>query len=163
MTLSAALTTRGQQPTIPQQPATSQQADQLQQQLQQLKQQYDATTRDLKQRITALEQQIEKEREKEKEEKEAREKTQQGTISAVALTGEQEAQKAVTGQSDQVGAKYQGQLSSEPTYDHLREADQEIASLKEQVRSFEFHGYFRSGYALNGRGGNRSPPSSVWV
>src|ERR1700726_918137 len=47
--------------------ATGQQTDQLQQQLQQLKQQYDATTHDLEQRIAALEQQI-------KDEKEAQQK-----------------------------------------------------------------------------------------
>src|SRR5271154_6719214 len=56
-----------------QQASTGQAADQLQQQLQQLKQQYEATTRDLEQRITALEQQIEieKQKEKEKEKEEA--------------------------------------------------------------------------------------------
>ncbi len=134
-------------------PSAAQQPDDLQKQLEQLKQQYDATTRDLEQRIAALEQQIKKE--KEKEENQAREKTKQGAISAVELAAEQAAQKAVTGESSQVGAQYQGQTSSEPTYDFLREADHEIASLKEQVRSFEFHGYFRSGYALNGRGGQQ--------
>src|SRR6516165_4481090 len=54
-------------------PASAQQPEDLQQQLQQLKKQYDATTRDLEQRIAALEQQIEKQKQKEKEEKEARE------------------------------------------------------------------------------------------
>src|SRR5258707_9034780 len=103
-------------------PSAAQQPDDLQKQLEQLKQQYDATTRDLEQRIAALEQQIKKE--KEKEENQAREKTKQGAISAVELAAEQAAQKAVTGDSNQVGAQFQGQLSSEPTYDHLREADQ---------------------------------------
>jgi len=50
----------------------------LQKQLDQLKQQYDATTRDLQQRITALEQQIQKQ-------KEESEKAKQGTISAAEL------------------------------------------------------------------------------
>ena len=80
MTSFAVMNARGQQAAspqqtaTPQQPATGRQTDQLQQQLQQLKQQYDATTHDLEQRISALEQQIEKqkEKEKEKEEKEAR-------------------------------------------------------------------------------------------
>jgi len=146
---------RAQQPATPPQNSASQQAEQLQQQLQQLKQQYEATTRDLEQRITSLEQQIEKEKEKANEEKEAREKASQGTISAAGLAAEQAARKAITGDSGQVGAQYQGQLASEPTYDLLREADQEIAKLKEQVTSFEFHGYFRSGYALNGEGGQQ--------
>jgi hypothetical protein len=143
----------GQQSANPQPAPTGQQADQLQQQLAQLKQQYDATTRDLEQRIAALEQQIQKQ--KEKEEKEAREKTKQGTVSAVELVAEQAVEKAVTGGSGQVGAQYQGQLPSEPTYDLLREADVKIAKLEDQVRSFEFHGYFRSGYGLNSVGGQQ--------
>src|SRR5499425_3557972 len=149
MTPLGVLTAHGQQA------ATSQPADQLQQQLQQLKQQYDTTTRDLEQRISALEQQIEKQKQKEKEEKEAREKTKEGTISAVGLAAEQAAQKAATGGSAEVGAQYQGQLPSEPTYDLLREADEKIVKLQEQMKSFEFHGYFRSGYSLNGEGGQQ--------
>jgi maltoporin len=57
--------------------------------------------------------------------------------------------------SDQVGAKFQGDLPSEPTFDLLREADETITKLKEQVGTFEFHGYFRSGYGLNSAGGQQ--------
>ncbi len=123
-----------------------QQPDDLQKQLEQLKQQYDATTHDLEQRTSALEQQIQKQRE-------AAEKSKAGTVSAAELAAQEAAQKAVLGESDDVGAKYQGQLPSEPTYDLLREADQKIEKLNEQVQSFEFHGYFRSGYGLNTNGG----------
>src|SRR6266566_3634734 len=133
--------------SLEQQPV-AQKPDDLQKQLEQLKQQYDATTHDLEQRIAALEQQIQKQ-------KEASEKTKEGTVSAVELAAQQAAEKAVLGQSDQVGAKYQGQLPSEPTYDLLREADQKIASLEQQVQGFEFHGYFRSGYGLNSEGGQQ--------
>jgi len=136
-----ALVAAGALPSPAQQPA-AQKADDFEKQLEQLKQQYDATTRDLQQRIAALEQQIQKQ-------KEASEKTKEGTVSAVELAAQQAAEKAVLGQSDEVGAKYQGQLPSEPTYDLLREADQKIGSLEQQVESFEFHGYFRSGYGLN--------------
>jgi maltoporin len=125
--------------------ASGQQTDQLQQELQQLKQQYEATTRDLEQRIANLEQQIEKE-------KEAREKAKEATVSAAALAQEV-AKKTVLGDSDQVGAKFQGSIPSEPTYDLLKEADQRIQKLQEQVGTFEFHGYFRSGYGLNSVGG----------
>src|SRR5258707_1057710 len=134
-------------PSLAQQPPTPR-PDDLQKQLEQLKQQYDATTHDLEQRIAALEQQIQKQ-------KEASEKTKEGTVSAVELAAQQAAEKAVLGQSDQVGAKYQGQLPSEPTYDLLREADQKIEKLNERVQSFEFHGYFRSGYGLNSKGGSQ--------
>ena len=145
----------GRQSAGPPPASAGEQAEQLQQQLEQLKHQYEATTHDLEQRIAALEQQIEKQKQKEKEEKEAREKTKEGTISAVGLAAEQAAQKAATGGSAEVGAQYQGQLPSEPTYDLLREADEKIVKLEEQMRSFEFHGYFRSGYGLNSVGGQQ--------
>src|ERR1700757_4557381 len=102
-------------PSSAHQPVT-QQPDDLQKQLEQLKQQYEATTHDMEQRIAALEQQIQKQ-------KEASEKAKEGTISAVELAAQQAAEKAVLGQSDQVGAMYQGQLPSEPTYDLLNEAE----------------------------------------
>src|SRR5713226_7338565 len=142
-----ALVAAGALPSLAQQPA-AQKPDDLQKQLEQLKQQYEVTTHDMEQRIAALEQQIQKQ-------KEASEKEKEGTVSAVALAAQQAAEKAVLGQSDQVGAKYQGQLASEPTYDLLREADQKIGSLEQQVQSFEFHGYFRSGYGLNSEGGQQ--------
>ena len=135
------LTSAAQQPAAPQ-------PDDLQKQLQQLKQEYDATTHDMEQRIAALEQQIEKQ-------KEAAEKSKAGTVSAVELAAQQAAQKAVLGESDDVGAKYQGQLPSEPTYDLLRESDAKIRDLERQMGAFEFHGYFRSGYGLNSKGGQQ--------
>jgi len=128
-------------------PSKGQQPDNLEQQLQQLKQQYDTMTRDLEQRLAALEQQI-------KAEKESKDKNKEGTVSAVELTAQQ-TEKSVLGQSDQVGAKFQGDVSSEPTYDFLKEADTKIAKLQEQVGTFEFHGYFRSGYGLNSEGGEQ--------
>src|SRR6267154_2045064 len=128
--------------------ATAQQPDQMEQQLQQLKQQYVETTRNLEQRIAALEQQIEKQ-------KADNAKIKQGTVSAVELAAKGAVQEAVREQSDQVGAKFQGQLPSEPTYDLLREADVKIEKLQEQLSSFEFHGYFRSGYGMNSAGGQQ--------
>jgi maltoporin len=127
--------------------SSAQQADPLQQQLQQLKQQYMDTTRELEQRIAALERQIE-------QQKETGAKTKEGTVSAAELAA-QEAEKAVLGQSDQVGENFQGQLPSEPSYDLLREADRKIANLQQQAKAFEFHGYFRSGYGLNSVGGQQ--------
>lgn len=149
------LPARSQQPAPQTSSAQSnpQSPQELQQQLAQLKQQYEAATRDLEQRITSLEHQIQKVREK--EEIEAREKANQGAISAVELAAQKAAQKAFLGASNQVDAKYQGQLASEPTYDLLNEAEQKIERLQEEVNSFEFHGYVRSGYGLNGVGGQQ--------
>ena len=128
--------------------ATAQQADplqQLQQQLEQLKQQYADTTKVFEQRIAALEEQLEKQ-------KEASAKPKEGTVS-VAELAEEAAKKVLPGQSGKVGATYQGQLSAEPTYDNLQEADQKITGLEQGAAAFEFHGYFRSGYGLNSVGG----------
>src|SRR5262245_30010773 len=111
--------------------ARGQQPDPLLQQLQQLKQQYADTTRELEQRIAALEHQIE-------EQRTSVATSKPGTIS-VAELAKQDAEKAVLGQSNQVGAAFQGQLPQAPTYDFLREADQKIAKLQEQVNAFEFH------------------------
>jgi maltoporin len=131
--------------------AQGQQPEPLEQQLQELKQQYVDTTRMLEQRIALLESQIEKE----KKEKETRANTKPGTVSAAELAAQGAAQQAVLGRSDQGGVSYQGQLPSEPTYDLIKEADLKIEKLQEQVNSFEFHGYFRSGYGLNSVGGQQ--------
>ncbi|HWY71334.1 MAG TPA: carbohydrate porin [Terriglobales bacterium] len=128
--------------------ARAQQSDPLQQQLQELKQQYEATTRDLQQRIATLEQQIE-------EQKAATAKEKETTVSVSELAAEQAVKKVLFGASDQVGAKYQGQLPSRPTYDLLQEAQTEIQGLRQQLGVFEFHGYFRSGYGVNSRGGEQ--------
>src|SRR5258708_18996826 len=122
--------------------------DDLQKQVEQLKQQYEQTTREMQQRISALEKQIQ-------EQKASSERAKQGAVSSVELAAEQAAQKALLGDSDQVGAKFQGQVPSEPTYDLLREADKKIENLQEQLKAFEFHGYFRSGYGLNSKGGSQ--------
>jgi maltoporin len=125
-----------------------QQANDLQQQLQQLKQQYEQITQDLQRRISVLEQKIEQQNNVAEKEKEM-------TVSAAQLAAENVVKKALFGDSDNVGAKYQGQISSVPTYDLLQEAETKIDGLQRQVGSFEFHGYLRSGYGLNSRGGQQ--------
>ena len=127
--------------------AAAQQADPLEQQLKELKQEYEATAQALQLRMATLEQQIESQ-------KEIAEKTKEATVSAADLAAERAA-KAVLRNSDQVGAKFQGDLPSEPTYDNLQEADEKIANLKQAAANFEFHGYFRSGYGLNSVGGQQ--------
>jgi maltoporin len=130
--------------------APAQQTEDLRQQLQELKQQYEQTTHDLQQRIALLEQQIEKEKQEQQKEKQAGEQTKEGTVSVLKLAAE-----AAAGQSNQVGAKFQGQIAQAPIYDWLRESDTKIAGLQQQVGAFEFHGYFRSGYGLNSEGGQQ--------
>ena len=145
----AAVAAKGQQ---------TEELQQQQQQLQQLQQQYETTTHDLEQKIAALQQQIDKEkadREQQAErEKQDRDKAKQ-ELGSAAKSAVEEARKTLLGQSNQVGAKYQGQVPSEPSYDLLKEADEKIEKLQEQESSFEFHGYARSGYGLNGVGGQQ--------
>jgi maltoporin len=127
--------------------ANGQQAEPLEQQLEQLKQQYVNTTSQFEQRIAALEQQI-------ADQKKNAERAKDGTVSISELAAH-EAKKAAEGASNSVGAKYQGAVSSEPSYDLLKEADQKIDKLQQEVSAFEFHGYFRSGYGMNSAGGQQ--------
>jgi len=139
--------------------ASAQQDGDLQQQLQQLKQQYEKTTKDLQQRIAALEQQIENQKQREnkavEDPKQTETKTKESTVSAAELAAQKAAQAATGGNSNQVGAKFQGQVSLQPTYDELQEAETKIEGLQRQMGAFEFHGYFRSGYGLNSEGGQQ--------
>jgi len=130
--------------------------DTIERQLQILKQQYEETTKQFQQRISVLEQQIEQEKVAEEQRKlteavATERQTADNTLSKQKLA----TQKTPFEDSSQVGAKFQGQLPSEPTYDLLREADRKIAELQERAGSFEFHGYFRSGFGLNSRGGQQ--------
>jgi hypothetical protein len=121
-------------------PLHAQQTEELQKQLRELKHQYEQTTLELQGRIAALEEQI-------KKSNEAKEnpRGKEGVVSGAL----QDAAQAALGQSSQKEQPLQGQLPSAPTYDLLRDADTKIEKLEEQVRSFEFHGYLRSGYGLN--------------
>src|SRR5215470_9091798 len=135
--------------------ASAQQGGDLQQQLQQLKQQYEQTTKDLQQRIAVLEQQIQKQDEVATQEKAAATTADEATISAAELAAENAVRKVLFGNASKVGAQYQGQIPSVPTYDLLQEAETKIAGLQQQMGTFEFHGYFRSGYGLNSQGGQQ--------
>jgi len=128
--------------------AHAQQSDDVQKQIQQLKEQYEQTTRELQERIAALEQQQKKESET-KENPPAKD----GVVSAVELAA-QDAAKAALGQSKEKQA-LQGQVPAAPMYDQLRDADTRIHKLEDQAKTFEFHGYLRSGYGLNSRGGQQ--------
>src|SRR6185503_10318707 len=127
--------------------AGAQTAARLQQQLQELKQEYAETARMLEHRIAVLEQQIE-------QQKAVTTTPAENTVSAAELVKEA-AEKTVPSHADQVGEKFQGAVPSAPTYDLLREADQKIEKLQQQMGTFEFHGYFRSGYGQNSAGGQQ--------
>src|SRR5215831_12239961 len=127
--------------------AQGQQTDDVQKQIEQLKKQYEQTTRELQERIAVLEAQ-----QKERETKENPQKKE--AVGSEIERAVQDAAKTAFGQS-QEKPSLQGQLPSAPTYDLLRDADTKIKKLEEEMRSFEFHGYLRSGYGLNSRGGQQ--------
>ena len=127
------------------------------QQLRELKEKFETTTKQFEERISTLEQQLEAERDARK----LKDASAEGALATerptnpgvVQIVGKPE--KPQPTESNEVGAKFQGQLPSEPTYDLLREADEKIAKLQERESSFEFHGYFRSGFGLNSHGGQQ--------
>jgi maltoporin len=132
--------------------ASAQQLQDLQQQLQQLKLEYEQKLQSLEQRISDLEKQ-----------------QNQATASAQALQQQSQSQNVASSLNNGItqGVKsaivngatqmpsVQGQVPSAPVYDLLQEAQSEIGKLQEQAKTFEFHGYFRSGYGLNGTGGEQ--------
>jgi len=130
-------------------PSRAQHTDELQQQLQQLVQQYEQTSRELRDRIAALEEQLKKQQDASQTESQ-----KQRTVSAAELAAES-LKNAVSGDSSQNGETLQGTVPSAPTYNFLRDAETKIEKLEQQVKSFEFHGYFRSGHGLNNRGGQQ--------
>ena len=135
--------------------ASAQQEGDLQQQLQELKREYEQTTNNLQQRIAVLEQQIQQRNEAAAQQKDAGKASDEATVSAGELAAENAVRKILFGTPSKVGAQFQGQIPSVPTYDLLQEAETKIAGLQQQLGTFEFHGYFRSGYGLNSEGGQQ--------
>jgi maltoporin len=129
-------------------PAYAQQSTDLLQQLQEIQRQYEQTTRELRDRIIALEQQIQK-----PQQTTQNGASKQGTVSAAELV-EGAARKAILGDSEDEQT-LQGKVPTAPTYSFLRDAETKIQQLEERVKTFEFHGYFRSGQGLNSRGGQQ--------
>jgi maltoporin len=124
---------------------SAQQNEDLQQQVKQLKQEYEQVIADLQKRIAALE-------------KAAEQKTTTASADKYSVTAQQAAQeiaKPVGGDSDQNVKSLQEQTTTNTYYIQLRDADSRIEKLEKQAKAFEFHGYFRSGYGLNGRGGQQ--------
>jgi len=128
-------------------PAVSaQQNEDLQQQVKQLKQEYEQVIADLQKRLAAL------------EGKAAEQKTTTASADKYSVTAQQAAQeiaKPVEGNSDQNEQSLQEQTTTNTTYVQLRDSDSRIEKLEKQAKAFEFHGYLRSGYGLNGRGGQQ--------
>src|SRR5690242_13848638 len=132
--------------------ASGQQLEDLQQQLQQLKLEYEQKLQSLEQRISDLEKQ------KSQVTTSAQALQQQSQSPNVASTlnnGITQGVKSAIVNGASQRPSVQGQPPSAPVYDWLQEAQSVISKLQERAETFEFHGYFRSGYGLNGAGGQQ--------
>jgi maltoporin len=143
-------------------PAGAQSTEDVRKQLSDLKQQYEQSMREFQQRITDLEAQIDKQQAAGSNaspvtaiaaQPQPQPQPQKSPTVSVTTLAEETAKAISQVASETVGAQYQGELPSEPTYDLLNEADEKVKKLNTEVNSFEFHGYFRSGAGLNGEGG----------
>lgn len=56
---------------------------------------------------------------------------------------------------EEATGRVQGELGTTPLYDQLRDAERTIWLLRRKIELFEFHGYLRSGFGLNERGGQQ--------
>lgn len=127
--------------------AQAQTTQELQQQIQQMKQQYEQQITAMEGRIASLEQ----------ANRAVAHATQENTVSVTDL--QTEVEKQVTAQEEpklsraQKTEIEQTELANTPQYDAVEDSEQVVAELKQQVKSFEFHGYLRSGQGLNSEGG----------
>ena len=128
-------------------PLHAQTPQELETEVQQMKQLYEQQIAALEARIAALE----------KQNTTIAAATQQNTVSVTDLQRESAAAKQ-EGPVDKLTRDERTQIAQEelanpPRYDLVRDAEQRIAALTEQVKLFEYHGYLRSGAGLNGEGG----------
>ena len=126
---------------------SAQTAKDLQTELQQLKQEYEQRIVDLEGRIALLE----------KQNAAIAAATEKNTTSVTDLKTEAEEQNPQAPADkltrDERTKILQEQAANTPRYDLVRDAEERIAALTEQLKVFEFHGYIRSGTGLNGEGG----------
>lgn len=134
-------------------PARAQDAAELKKEVEAMKKEYEGRIATLEERIAALE----------KQDSSATSQTSaKETLVAppskntgIVAQATQEIVKPLDGNQAQDEKRLQEQTTSDTTYVQLRDADTRIQRLEEQLKAFEFHGYLRSGYGLNGLGGQQ--------
>ena len=75
------------------------------------------------------------------------------TATAPAQNGQQRHRNQ---QLREQGVEQEQELGVEPRYDEIRDAEIAVPDLQHPIRPFEFHGYFRSGTGVNGKGGQQA-------
>jgi maltoporin len=125
----------------------AQTTQELQQQIQQMKQIYEQQIATLEGRISSLEQ----------ANRAMAHVTQENTVSVADLQAEvskqvtaKEEPKLSRGERTEIE---QTELANTPQYDEIQDSEKVVQELRQQVKSFEFHGYLRSGQGLNSEGG----------
>jgi len=79
-----------------------------------------------------------------------------GQVPAVVTEAAQSTWKIVQGgQNPSTTKELQQQVGSGLEYDQIRDAEVRIQNLEAEAKAFEFHGYLRSGYGLDGNGGQQ--------
>jgi maltoporin len=130
-------------------PARAQTIEELKQEIEQLKGVYEARIKALEARLAALE----REQTATKQEVDATRREVETTRATVERTVRDAVEDVWRGSTDT--AQEASKIAATPLYDELRDFETKIGKLETQTRSFEFHGYFRSGFGVNGRGGQQ--------
>jgi maltoporin len=123
-------------------PARAQSPEDLKREIEQLKSDYEARIKTLEERLAALERD---------------QVTTKKDVASIQPTVEKAVHDAVDAvEQDSVAASQAASdIGTTPRYDQLRDFETKLGDLASKAKAFEFHGYFRSGYGVNGRGGQQ--------
>src|SRR5215204_157032 len=129
--------------------ARAQSTEELRREIEQLKGDYEARIAALEARLAALE----REQTATKQDVDATKREVETTRATVEKTVRDAVEDVWRGSADT--SREASKTATTPLYDQLRDFEGAIGKLEAQAKSFEFHGYFRSGYGINGRGGQQ--------
>lgn len=133
--------------------ARGQDPAELKKELEAMKKEYASRLATLEQRLAAMEKQNESTSSRAVEKETIAASTANGVGQAAQVA--KEIAKSVEGDQRQDEKRLQQETTSNTTYVQLRDADSRIEKLEKEAKAFEFHGYLRSGYGLNERGGQQ--------
>jgi maltoporin len=121
-------------------PACAQNPEDLKKEIEQLKSDYEARIKALEDRLATLEQQ---------------QAATKKDVASIQPTVEKAVHDAVdtVAKGSQDLSQTASEIGTTPQYDEVRDLETKLGTLETQAKTFEFHGYLRSGFGLNGRGG----------
>jgi maltoporin len=130
-------------------PARAQSIEDLKREIEQLKGDYEARIKALEARLAA----VEREQSATRQDVDTTKREVEAARATVEKTVRGAVEDVWRGSTDTSEAAQR--IGTTPLYDELRDFETKIGKLETQARGFEFHGYFRSGYGTNGRGGQQ--------